>query len=589
MKIKRPLILLSALCLCLCSTACGTKVRNGDNSTESSSQSSTAETTTTAETSAPEQSSSQAETTSSEKPEILEKIIIGNYVTYQEFSETKQAEQCKLSGDAKTAAVREGFSGDGYVTGLSKDDQWQADIELPSDQYYHVSVTVASDEKIKTALCIDGRVLTDFTTSGSGRFEVITVKNNYIEKGTHTLSLKNVSAKLDIDLCGITASKEISDISFKLDSPRLSNADADLGAKTLYSYICSCYGENVILAQHDTVGTNAETELIAKTTGRYPAIRFGDLMMNTDPSSDAAKKELECANEYAKQGGILAYMWHWNAPVGKRGYYTEDTDFDLSKAVTKENIAELPIEQIQKLADEKKISAECLALVKDIDTVSQVLGEFKKADIPVIWRPLHEASNGYFWWGKNAESYKWLWDLLYTRQTKYHKLSNLIWVWSAQNAGWYVGDAKCDIISVDIYDKGSSSGNVNSLLFLQKTSKKKPCAITECGNFPSIQSIADQKAMWSFIAQWGGNFLMKEDGSLSEEYNTKDSLQEMYNNNRTVTKDKLPDFSKLREQVKKQEEERAKAETTTSAAPAETTAQSSAQSSQPAQTTAPNA
>ena len=126
-------------------------------------------------------------------------------------------------------------------------------------------------------------------------------------------------------------------------------------------------------------------------------------------------------------------------------------------------------------------------------------------------------------------------------------------------------------------------------MFLQKISKKKPCAITECGNFPSIQSIADQKAMWSFIAQWGGNFLMKEDGSLSEEYNTKDSLQEMYNNNRTVTKDKLPDFSKLREQVKKQEEERAKTETTTSAAPAETTAQSSAQSSQPAQTTAPNA
>ena len=215
--------------------------------------------------------------------------------------------------------------------------------------------------------------------------------------------------------------------------------------------------------------------------------------------------------------------------------------------------------------------------------------EFQKQGIPVIWRPLHEASNGYFWWGKDAASYKWLWNLLYTRQTKYHKLSNLIWVWSAQNAGWYVGDAKCDIISVDIYDKGSSSGNVNSLMFLQKISKKKPCAITECGNFPSIQSIADQKAMWSFIAQWGGNFLMKEDGSLSEEYNTKDSLQEMYNNNRTVTKDKLPDFSKLREQVKKQEEERAKTETTTSAAPAETTAQSSAQSSQPAQTTAPNA
>ena len=148
---------------------------------------------------------------------------------------------------------------------------------------------------------------------------------------------------------------------------------------------------------------------------------------------------------------------------------------------------------------------------------------------------------------------------MYTRQTQYHKLNNLIWVWSAQNAGWYVGDNMCDIISVDIYDEGSTDGNVNSLLFLQSISKKKPVAISECGNFPSIQSIADQKAMWTYIGQWGGNFMMNEDGTLSEKYNTKEQLQTIYNNNITVTRDKLPDLKKLTEDYKKKLDEKQKA------------------------------
>ena len=171
-----------------------------------------------------------------------------------------------------------------------------------------------------------------------------------------------------------------------------------------------------------------------------------------------------------------------------------------------------------------------------------------------MWRPLHEASNGYFWWGKDADAYKWLWKLLYQRQTNYHKLNNLIWVWSAQNASWYVGDDLCDILSVDIYDQGNYSGQINRLLFLHKLSAGKPVAVSECGNFPRIQNIADEKATWSYIGQWGGNFLLNEDGSVNEEYNTSDSLIEMYNNNLTVTKDKLPDFQNIADKLKADDE-----------------------------------
>ena len=551
-------------CMALGCVSCGKSVKASENSSDSSSQTTTT-TTTTAVTTVSEDSS-EVVTSVTNKPELMEQIVIGNYITYEKYAITKQAEDGKLSGTAKTATDREGFRGKSYVTGLTAPEQWQIEFDMPSSQYYNVAVSVASDSKIKTSMCMDGKKLSEFTTTGNGHFEIITVKNNYFEKGKHTLTLGAADPQLDIDFCDLVASSDISDIKFQLTNPRLANADSDYGTKAVYSYLCSSFGENVILGQHDTVASNTESEFIANTTGRYPAVRFGDMMMVTQDAAETMNKETQCAEKYASDGGLVGYMWHWYAPMGKKGYYTEDTDFDLSKAVTEEDIAELPIEQIEKLKNEKKISEECLAIIKDIDTVSEKLNEFKHKGITVIWRPLHEASNGYFWWGKDAASYKWLWKLLFLRQTRYHKLNNLIWVWSAQNAGWYVGDGLCDIVSVDIYDKGNTSGNVNSLLFLRSITKRKPCAISECGNFPSIQSIADQRAMWSYIAQWGGNFLMKEDGSLNEEYNTKEQLQLMYNNNRTVTRDKLPDFKKLAEQIKQKEEEQQKTQTTTTAA-----------------------
>ena len=175
----------------------------------------------------------------------------------------------------------------------------------------------------------------------------------------------------------------------------------------------------------------------------------------------------------------------------------------------------------------------------------------------MLWRPLHEASNGDFWWGNDKEAYKWLWKLMYERQTKYHKLNNLIWVWSAQNADWYVGDEYCDVLSCDVYDDGNKDAQVNIMLFLQSISKNKPIAMSECGSFPDIQSIADEKAMWAFIGQWGGNYLMTDDGKLAEENNTAAELIKMYNNNLTLTRDKLPDFTHLASSIKDTEEKSA--------------------------------
>ena len=483
--------------------------------------------------------------------------IVANAIPYVKFSKSVEAETGSVSGKAKVKSDRKGYKGKGYVTNISAEEDWSREIELTDSQYYDLTITVASDVPCVNGIAVNGKKLQDFSASGSGKFEKVTFKNISIEKGKAAISVIPVDGGLDVDCLTLTASEDISKLDLTISKPALSNKDSDYNAKALYQYLCESYGKQVLLGQHDTIGTSAETDMIYKTTGKYPAIRFGDLMLATEKDSITTDTEMNIAMDWASKDGIVGYMWHWAAPDDTREYDADQTDFDIKKAVTKENIAELSLEDIKKLQKDGKVSKECVAVVEDIDTVSEKLSTLRDEGIAVLWRPLHEASNGDFWWGNDKEAYKWLWKLMYERQTKYHKLNNLIWVWSAQNADWYVGDKYCDVLSCDVYDDGNKDAQVNIMLFLQSISKNKPIAMSECGSFPDIQSIADEKAMWAFIGQWGGNYLMTDDGKLAEENNTAADLIKMYNNNLTLTRDKLPDFTHLASSITDTEEKSA--------------------------------
>lgn len=56
----------------------------------------------------------------------------------------------------------------------------------------------------------------------------------------------------------------------------------------------------------------------------------------------------------------------------------------------------------------------------------------------VIWRPFHEAAGGWFWWGKNATSFKNMWIAMFN-YFKAEGLNNLIWVWTTETGDddWY--------------------------------------------------------------------------------------------------------------------------------------------------------
>lgn len=476
-------------------------------------------------------------------PVYTEKAISVSTPEYVKYSKTIEAESGTLKGKSKVSKKVKGYKGKGYVECRASNEKEALSVKFSPKikQYYNIILRVMSEKESVNAVTVNGNEIKRFTSSGSGRFEFVSLDNIYISDDSFTVSVIAYNGEIAVDNIKVQASDKISKLSVKFKKkPTLINKSTDKNTIDLYNKIAENYGKKIFSGQYASVGTNNELELIYKTTGKYPAIRCGDMLPYT--SDDLDVDEINQAIEWAKKGGIVSYMWHWSSPYDDNAYYAEETSFDLSKAVTNKKIAELSIEEIEKLQKSGKISSECLAIIKDIDAVSAQLLRLKENGIPVLWRPLHDASrtSAGFWWGaKGFKSYNWLWRLMYERQTKYFKLDNLIWVWSAQSKDWYVGDDYCDIISADIYDNGSEASQIASFLSLYDISKNKPIALSECANAPDISNMVRDKAKWSWFGVWSGKYIMNDDGSLSEEYITKDRLIEVYNNDKVITLDNV--------------------------------------------------
>ena len=471
--------------------------------------------------------------------------ITPSEVKYTAFDETYQAEDGAVSGNAVTADSRKGFKEKGYVTNITAEDEWKLTFKVPASQFYNLTLTMAADSESLGGISVNGVKLSEFKVSSAGRFEATTFRNVKLKEGENTLSIIPSQTTFDLDQVRVTASEDISKMTLKITGAQLSDNNAGYNARALYNFICDNSGSKIILGQNDTAGTSYESELIHKVTGKYPAIRMGDLMYVTDEThAEQSAAELDAALEWYKNGGIVSYMWNWTSPAKRSdaaSVYAQNAEFDIKNAVTDEDIANMDIEEIEELADYGDISQECLELIYDIDKASAALKKLTDEGAAVIWRPLQEASNGQFWWGTDQDAYLWLWKTMYIRMTEHNGLHDLIWVWSAQNTDWFVGGEYCDVLSADIYGAGKGS-QVNTLLYLQSIAPGKPVAMSECDNLPQIQSLADERAMWSYIGQWGGNYLVDDSGKLSQEFNTETDLVTIYNNDLTITRDKIPDL-----------------------------------------------
>lgn len=174
-------------------------------------------------------------------------------------------------------------------------------------------------------------------------------------------------------------------------------------------------------------------------------------------------------------------------------FYTEGTTFNLSSAIQ-------PSSRDYKL------------LIRDIDAIAKQLARFN--DTPILFRPLHEADGGWFWWGASGpEPCKALYHLLFDRLTRTHGLNNLLWVWNSKVPEWYPGNDFVDVVSVDVYaDKGDHSSQIAEYRALQNLTgnSPKPIALGEVGNIPDPEQMHKDGAKWAYWLTWNGDFIRGE-------------------------------------------------------------------------------
>lgn len=158
----------------------------------------------------------------------------------------------------------------------------------------------------------------------------------------------------------------------------------------------------------------------------------------------------------------------------------------------------------------------------DIAKLAGYLKLLQDANIPLLFRPFHEAAGDYtwgswFWWGKDGvEATKQLWYYLRDKLENEYGLNNLIWVWTVQTyseghltqdisllRSAYPGDNSVDMVGADLYPEDVLSDQSDIFYVVNAmVDGKKIVAACEIGNLIDPVAAITNNALWSYFMNW---------------------------------------------------------------------------------------
>jgi mannan endo-1,4-beta-mannosidase len=450
-----------------------------------------------------------------------------------------EAEAAELGGDALLGSDPQA-SGQGTVD-LRRSGTITWTIQAPSPGVYALVVAArvppGSGSKQNYVL-VDGSPTGTFSTHEDAAF--YQAAPVWVKLGTGSVNL-SLRAYWGYTLIDYVELRPVSPAYLAVE-PTLVTPNASEQARRLMHYLVRGYGRRTLSGQQDM----AYARQIFANTGKYPAVLGLDLIDYSPSRVERAAPPNPGAIEYAidwykNSAAIVAMLWHWNAPSGLlntvyttpegrvvdaswyRGFYSDATTFDLSLAMSDPSSAEYGL------------------ILRDIDAIAAQLKRLDAAGVPLLWRPLHEASGGWFWWGAHGpDAYLALWNLMFDRLTNYHGLTNLIWVWNGQDPAWYPGDATVDIVSLDIYadDRDYSPQLTSFGAATYYPSSPKMVALSENGVLLDPDALAESGAAWSWFCLWSGSDYVNNSAR-----NESSMFQKVYTSDRIVTLDKLPNMN----------------------------------------------
>ncbi len=223
---------------------------------------------------------------------------------------------------------------------------------------------------------------------------------------------------------------------------------------------------------------------VKSVCGDYPAVMSFDLghielgdSVNLDKVPfDRIRREVIAQYE---RGGMSSFSWHVNNPV------TGKDSWDVSDSAVVRSILPGGTQHDK--------------FIGWLDRVADYLNSIRTADntkVPILFRPWHEHTGSWFWWGQklcSTEEYKALWSMTYDR-LKEKGSDQVLWAYSpgtepndtTEYLERYPGDSIIDLIGVDSYqlDKSAYERNLNRLLQIMtqiSRSHDKAMAVTETG------------------------------------------------------------------------------------------------------------
>ncbi|GHT75065.1 mannan endo-1,4-beta-mannosidase [Bacteroidia bacterium] len=412
-----------------------------------------------------------------------------------------EAENAVLSGDGANAPQivnNPNCSGGKYVN--TREGNLTFSCTLPEAGYYKVVANIQSQGDKTNTFRFDGEnTINVFSPSNNSFTDIPVADNIYLATGNHTIEMIKSWGWIAFDYLEIRPS-DTPPVEFHIDL--LATPQPSANTAKLYQFLLNNFQHKIIsgvmtLKSLATTTGNEQNEIswLYEKTGKKPAILGLDFMDHVgavQPDWMNNPDVIQDAISWKNNHGIVALCWHWRDPSHKTyEFYTDRTTFDPRKI-------------FDPASDEYK------AMMRDMDIIAAYLQELQAADVPVLWRPLHEASGGWFWWGSQGpEACKKIWQIMFDKFTNEYHLNNLIWVWTSEAnrsaLNWYPGDDCVDIIGMDIYEEGNHGSQMLSFEELRKIyNGKKILTISECGSIPDITAMKRDNSVWSYYMPWYG-------------------------------------------------------------------------------------
>jgi len=295
--------------------------------------------------------------------------------------------------------------------------------------------------------------------------------------------------------------------------------------------------------------------------GDYPALFSTDLaeIMEGRAGTEGESMRRRAILEARERGEVIIACAHLSNPL-TGGNYKDNSSDKVAKEILTEG------------------SAARTKFLGWLDKCADFAGSLKDSRgklIPVMFRPFHEHTQEWPWWGSSCTTDAefaalWRFTVEYLRDTR--GVHNLLYVISPQMDANYSGNTRArllyrwpgdeyvDVLGMDCYHGTNNKAFVSNLKALEEVSKdkNKPCGVTEAG----VESFT-QKEYWSdylaaplegrrisFVSMWrnkyvGSNESDKHYFSVYPGHPSEDDFRKVYALPESLFSKDLPDMYTL--------------------------------------------